>query len=341
MRKRRLHRRERKRRRNIIIFSMCLVFLGLSIGYAAFSTGIVMNAKGNVKQKEITIIELKSEVVTSGEGLYKDYSEEGRYIYRGANPDNYLKLGNDMYRIIAAEKDNTLKVIKNNNIGYMIFDVSNTRVADYCDNTQYGCNVWGNKYTTLDFAYNNITKLPKYVGDEDTHELPDEEATINTYLNDTWLNGLSYEIQSLIVSHIFNVGVLKVSDGQPLTTDMEQEKSYNWYGKVGLINVTDYVKASTNSACTSLKNYWDNSECYSNSELHNWIFTYPANKDYTWTISPFFSSYTYDAYRINKGGDIGCSTVNYSMGIAPVFYLSSSIKLIGKGFENEPYVIAQ
>ena len=47
-RRKRLHRREIKRQRKIIILSLFTVLLCFSFGYAAFSTNIKMNAKGNV-----------------------------------------------------------------------------------------------------------------------------------------------------------------------------------------------------------------------------------------------------------------------------------------------------
>ena len=72
---------------------------------------------------------LKAKMVTSGDGLYTDSTEAGRYIYRGANPDNYIKLGDDMYRIIAVESDNTLKVIKNGSVGDREFDTQNARYS--------------------------------------------------------------------------------------------------------------------------------------------------------------------------------------------------------------------
>ena len=46
--KRRLHRRELKRQRKIIVTSLFIVLLCLSFGYAAFSTNINLTAKGNV-----------------------------------------------------------------------------------------------------------------------------------------------------------------------------------------------------------------------------------------------------------------------------------------------------
>ncbi len=46
--RKRLHRRELKRQRKIIVLSLFTVLLCLSIGYAAFSTNINMSARGNV-----------------------------------------------------------------------------------------------------------------------------------------------------------------------------------------------------------------------------------------------------------------------------------------------------
>lgn len=45
---RRLHRKEAKRQKQIIVFSLLAVLLCLTVGYAAFSTNIDMSAKGNI-----------------------------------------------------------------------------------------------------------------------------------------------------------------------------------------------------------------------------------------------------------------------------------------------------
>ena len=41
------------------------------------------------------------EVVTSGDGLYEDQYETGRYIYRGSEPNNYIQFNNELWRIVA------------------------------------------------------------------------------------------------------------------------------------------------------------------------------------------------------------------------------------------------
>ena len=281
---------------------------------------------------------LKAQVVTSGDGLYTDSTEAGRYIYRGAAPDNYIKLGDDMYRIIAVESDNTLKVIKNGSVGNKAFDTASscdevayvtpknkTKISTDGNSTTYEIN--GGIYTAPEIGGTELFGCNRW----------SRRADLNVYLNDTWYNTLKYS--NLITSHTWNVG--SVNDGETnLQTSVNEEKKETWDGKIGLMNVTDYVKASTNSACTSVNAYNSNSSCYSNSATHNWIFAGPAAKSYSWTITP----YSYNSpnalfvFFVTGFGYFG-SSVNSSHGVAPVLYLSSDISLEGDGTSNSPYTV--
>ena len=50
------------------------------------------------------------EIVESGDGLYEDEYEAGRYVYKGANPNNYIEFDNgEIWRIISKEADGTYK----------------------------------------------------------------------------------------------------------------------------------------------------------------------------------------------------------------------------------------
>jgi len=106
--------------------------------------------------------------VTTGDGLYKDEYEEGRYIYKGANPNNYITFNNETWRILSVEADGTLKIMKKDNIGEMTWDTSG----------QNGSNNWA---------------LP---------------ASLNTYLNNDYYNTLSSEAQSLIQTHSWGIGAV-------------------------------------------------------------------------------------------------------------------------------------
>ena len=70
------------------------------------------------------------EIVTSGDGLYES-TEPDKYIYKGANPNNYIwldenkdtiKQGSETYRIISYESDGTIKVIRDTSIGNYAWD---------------------------------------------------------------------------------------------------------------------------------------------------------------------------------------------------------------------------
>ena len=114
--RRRLHRRETKRQRKIIILSLLTVLLCFSFGYAAFSTNIKMNAKGNLKNidkevdskvsmsellfwgeadnKDNTLITLKNKVSTGTDGAMHGFQND---FLSGYNDGNIIFDGNDDY----------------------------------------------------------------------------------------------------------------------------------------------------------------------------------------------------------------------------------------------------
>ncbi len=301
--------------------------------------------KKDVVMEERAADKLKENVVTTGDGLYADTTEEGRYIYRGVNPNNYIKLGTDTYRIISVESDNTLKVIKNGSIGSKEFDEQTARFfttsTDYCYGSELdkygGCKVWGSKTTMLDTNGNNVTQMPREVGGT-LYNLPEKEATLNTYLNNDWYNLLDNNIKSKIETHLFNVGGINI-DETSLSNTIAQEATYKWEGKVGLMNPSDYVKASTNSACDSVNAYYSNSSCYDNSETHNWVFAGPVARGYSWTIALNIKVFMNRVFMVRASGNLDSTVPLSGLGVAPVFYLSSDITLSGKGTEAEPYQI--
>ena len=363
--RRRLYKKEIKQKKIIISLSVFLL-LFLSVGYAAFNTNLTLKAKGNITQKKIVIDGVKIPVVTTGDGLYVDDTVTGRYVYRGVNPDNYIQLGSDMYRIMAVEKDGTLKVIKNESIGNISFDpgystsisgvtnaksVTGTRYSntstDYCyqnsgtEKYYFGCNVWGSRTTMLDSSENNITQMPREIGGTE-YNLPEKEAYINTYLNSTWLNTLSTDVQSKIVTHIFNVGLVDYNEAV-LSNTVTQESSYKWNGKVALMTASDYINSNTNiEQCGSFSLNQTN---YTTCKTTSWINS--LNSSDLWMILPVFGTNYYFHKSTSTFASISFSSdrINFysalepTLGIIPVFFLSSNITLTGEGTENSPYVV--
>ena len=66
------------------------------------------------------------EIVTTGDGLYKDEYEDGKYTYKGANPNNYITFKNETWRIISVENDGTIKIMRNENIGNRVWDIGHS-----------------------------------------------------------------------------------------------------------------------------------------------------------------------------------------------------------------------
>jgi len=307
-------------------------------------------------------------LATNGDGLYTDPVETGRYVYRGAEPDNYIwldlngdeaKTDNETYRIMSVESDGTIKVVAQNSLGNIPFDPGYSTVidgvtsasstegtrysstsTDYCyrssASSYNGCNAWGSSTTTLDSLENSVTVMPREAGGSTTYTLPSTEAYLNTYLNTTFLSSVDTDLQNKIATHTFNVGPLKDVSGQTLETDISQESAYKWSGKIGLMNATDYVRASTNTACISAYEYWDTSDCYNNSDTHNYLF----HSAEAWTMSPRSRSnslFVWIVYSAGKMGSNNAFSSNY--GVWPSFYLTSDISLSGEGTSGEPYEI--
>lgn len=191
------------------------------------------------------------ELVTSGDGLYEDQYEDGRYVYRGSEPNNYIQFNNELWRIIAKETDGTYKIIRdeilpqNANYTPMAYDVENHRLTEnntYCTNPQWGCGVFA--------AVSGTFQTPdgKYSG------TVTEDSSIKEYLNNTYYPTLNGTAKTQVQSHTFNIGsvqFLDVSGNDSIQKNIAGEKMYQWTGNVGLVNVSDLLRASTNIACTS------------------------------------------------------------------------------------------
>ena len=290
-----------------------------------------------VKAMEKTADILKKNVVTSGDGLYVDSTIDGRYIYRGGNPNNYIRLGDDLYRIISLEKDGTIKVIKQDSIRMLPWDEAGARYStnsdDFCTSAS-GCKSWGSNTTTLDTNGNNVIQMPLEVNGT-LKNLPEKEASLNTYLNNDFYNGLSDDVKSLVVERTWNVGPTAYNQTN-LSESIKEESAYKWKGKVALMNATDYVKSSTNSECKSVYAYQKNSSCYNNSKTHNYLY---SNND-PWTVSPY--AFRADiVFNARSGGDLRHDLAYYACGVRPALYLSAKTTLSGEGSEADPYKVSK
>ena len=292
----------------------------------------------------ITAIEKVTDanVVTTGDGLYEDSTEPGRYIYRGANPNNYITFNNEEWRIVSIENDGAIKIIKSTSIGEMPWDEKGNRdssTSTYCKKaSDYGCNAWA--------ATNNLVGQPnQFVAYSPTGKITDanvysgtvtKDSSLNTYLNGDYYNNTLGIDKKYIVAGNFYVGSpgTNADDSDDIATNVAQEKQYTWNGKVGLIQITDYFKTSTDNTCTTLKNIYGSSNV-ANCGTTNWL---KPNSGWIWTISTYANSNRRSVWTFGSNDYSNGYTFN-AREVLPVVYLSSSVKLTGVGTSSNPYKI--
>ena len=249
-------RRENKKHIRLIIgLSFCLLLI-MTIGYAAFSTNLTLTAKGNIKEVNAAW-QLKKNLVNSEDGLYTDSYENGRYIYRGQNPNNYIVFNNEKWRIISIEKDDTIKIIKESSIGDMSFDTIANR--DSTTNTfcvrsaQYGCNAWAATSNLNGNPNEIVVYFPNGGKTGSTASYSGtviKDSSLNTYLNTEYYNSLVDS--SKIIKGTFYIGTPGSEyDSETMSINIDQAKAYSWTGNIGLMSILEYMNAIINPACNS------------------------------------------------------------------------------------------
>lgn len=161
------------------------------------------------------------EIVESGDGLYEDTYESGRYVYKGANPNNYIEFDNgEVWRIISKEADGTYKILKNELLPEQAWDSSNSN--NWIRPATLNAYLNGEYYTNLDLSIkDNIVSHTWGIGAPSFED--NQEGEINKVIED--------------------------------------EKETTWNGSVGLISLSDYALANSNVAsCESMMDLDMNSE---------------------------------------------------------------------------------
>jgi len=280
---------------------------------------------------------LKQNIVTSGDGLYADAYEAGRYVYKGANPSNYLTFNNENagWRIVSIENDGTIKIVRNERIpGTMAFDSAasdfssgprlnsqNTYCQKFPDGNYYGCNAW-NK---VEGNYINGSSSGTVTSD----------AELNTYLNNTYKTSLTQEAQNQIQKNNFKKGA--VSSSATFSNILSSEGASSWNGNIALLSLSDYLKASNNTSCTSTTTPWAvegkvSYECSNNNYLYKTAYWW-------WLLSPVADGSSSNYYVFSDGSLSHSGAFNSDGSVRPSVYLKSNIVFRGSGTQSDPYYI--
>ena len=137
-------------------------------------------------------------------------------------------------------------------------------------------------------------------------------------------------------SHSWGIGGRAYSSSSNSRSEFySAESGAKWTGKVGLMSAADYGYASTDSSCTDSTNLTASPYPCKNN---NWI----CNSSYQqWTITPD-SGNSNPVWFVYAGGGVNSADSAYNtLGVRPVLYLKSSVKITGgTGTSSDPYKLS-
>ena len=236
------------------------------------------------------------------------------YRYRGASPKNYVTFNGETWRIIGVfpvddgtgNIENRIKLIRNASVG-----------------TQH----WNSTQVSSTSSYNNWTG-----------------ATLKTYLNTTYYNTLSnIDEQSMIGNAKYYLGGYTQSTGISKDMMYQYERKISgsntyyygtnpnsWTGKIGLMYISDYGYAASDTCTSNLSSYNDET-CTSN----NWLYNIKKNE---WLL-PQRSNYSGDVFNIDADGLVGFNSAsNNNYAVRPTLYLKYNVQISsGDGTSSNPY----
>ena len=294
-------------------------------------------------------------------GNDKDITE---YRYRGASPKNYVIFNGETWRIIGVfptddgtgKIENRIKLIKDQSIGEYKWD-DGTIAYNYTKNDNLMLLQDKNKLKVKYLEKKNKNNFIDLAIPEPTKSALNNwarPASLNTYLNKTYLNALSTTSQNMIGdtkyylggggnNSNFNSSVDFYSYERKIKNTKSNEFYYDknpnsWVGRLGLMYVSDYGYASDNCETKALNDY-NNSNDLRICNNTNWLFNL---KKLEATITQYSNTSTSIHYIADNGTVV--STYQASLAqtvVRPTLYLKSEVRIIdGDGTSTNPYILS-
>ena len=278
------------------------------------------------------------------------------YRYIGADPNNYVKFNDELWRIIGVfdtddgtgKVEKRLKIIRNESIGNYSWDNKDTTTGA---ETAYGKNEWTDarlnyllnpgheSETNGGSLYWNRKSGTCYKGQNNSTTSCDFTST---GLTDTAKSMIGDAKWYLGGSSTYNDVTPPMFYTRERGTTVYSGHSTSWIGKVGLMYPSDYGYAtsggsSTNrNSCLAKELYnWDSSG-YSDCKNNDWMYN---SNIWQWTMSPRAGN-SYLVFDVSNAGYVSNSYAFNTFAGRPVVYLKSTIKVIsGSGTTSSPYIL--
>jgi len=208
-------------------------------GYTPF----IMCNTGNTPTSSL-VSKLVSNLVTTGSGLYND---NGKYIFKGENPNNYVQFGESKWRIIGLDENNNIKMI-------------------YSDlYVQY--QAWDDRYNKDVDKQNGINE---YVGNE--------KSRIKEYLDSFFTN--ENNIEKFTAARVARTTTHKVCVGKiDLDSGNVNSCSDTLTERISTITVEDFINASLDESCDA--NNTKNCQNYNFLNMPSWTINADSKDSYS------------------------------------------------------------
>ena len=263
------------------------------------------------------------------------------YRYIGANPNNYVKFNDELWRIIGVfdvddgtgKIEKRMKIIRNEPIGNYSWDYTSS--GSYTNewktaqlNTLLNSGAYYNRTTG---SYYNGNKTASNVDFTSTGLTNTAKAMIG---DAKWYLGGSNTYRDVTPSMFYT---------RERGTTVYSGRSTNWTGKVGLMYPSDEGYAtsggtSTNRAsCMAIALFdWRSGSSYSDCYNNDWLYN---SSQYQWTISPS-ADYSNYVFGVSTPGYVTYHIAKYDFAARPVVHLKSTIKVIsGSGTTSSPLIL--
>ena len=264
-----------------------------------------------------------SETISGKTGTVAD--DSGNVRYTGANPNNYVRFNNELWRIVGSfanisngtTSSKRIKLVKN-----------------------------GYAYTGTAFDSNNSNDY--------------STSTLKTTLNGTYYNGLTTDAKNMIEDVVWNTGgfpQIGMHQLQHAANFYSAERSSTvysghattWTGKVGLMYPSDYGICNSQdqqlsrATCLGLKQIVVTGNWYASGggpcAQNDYLFD---SSHWQWTITPYSGNSGYVFY-VNGDGYVGYNyayNTDSNGGVRPAVFLKSSISISGgSGTASDPYTL--
>ena len=331
------------------------------IEYSAEYKGVEKKVKRKVIVGENLVTYItnlyEDSITRASNNLKKDNTEDKNIRYYGANPNNYVRFNNELWRIIGIFGNN-VKLIRNDRLGWLSWDTSESTV-----NSGYGINQWGESKDTSGNIYEGadlqvyLNKM-YYGGIEVTcyNDLNNTKTTCPKDSNGNFLE-LDDVAKNLIDNHTWNIGAMryisrtntltfyqaergnetgKICNGGDYCNDTVTRKT-EWTGYIGLPYVTDWAYASSESDCNTKIDKSSTYKCKNN----NWMHYGSTYNDVTWVMSPYANpGDASNVWFVSGDGLAGNDCAASPRSAFPTIYLKSNVIIeSGNGTSSDPYVL--